>query len=262
MCLILFGYKISDHYPLILAANRDEFYHRPAQSMRFWEDAPDILAGRDLEKGGTWLGVHRDGRFAALTNYRNPAALKSDAPSRGEVIVDFLMSGRSAEEFIHDFQPGSDLYNGFNLILGSLDQIWAFSNVSRRMEPVRPGIHGLSNRFLDTPWPKVDSGKKALGRLIRQNQINRSHLFDLLNDRSIPADHHLPNTGVGLEWERILSSCFIESETYGTRSSIVMTADRSGNIRITERTYSPEDRRAYADLNFHITGNLVSRERN
>ncbi len=253
MCLIVFGYKVSKEYPLVLAANRDEFYRRPTLPMHFWEDSPEILAGKDLEQGGTWFGIHKNGRFAALTNYRNPAAIKPDAPSRGEIIINFLNSKKSPVEFIHDFRPKALSYNGFNLIFGNLDHLFWFTNVIDTIERIAPGIHGISNRFLNTPWPKVESGKKALKKTMTHS-ITPDHLFSFLKESSVPDDDRLPETGVGLEWERILSPLFIKSDTYGTRSSTTMLTDQKGNVNITERTYFPEKGLEYKNLNFFIPG--------
>ena len=251
MCLIVFGYKVSEEYPLVLAANRDEFYRRPTLAMHFWEDSPDILAGKDLEQGGTWFGLHKNGMFAALTNYRNPAAIKPNAPSRGEIIIDFLKSKKPPEKFIHDFRSKAPSYNGFNLIFGNTDHLFWFTNLTNRIERVSPGIHGLSNRFLNTPWPKVESGKNAMKKMMT-TAITSDHLFSLLKDRFVPEDHRLPETGIGLEWERILSPLFIESDTYGTRSSTAMQIDWKGNMKITERTYFREQDLEYEDLDFVI----------
>ena len=252
MCLILFGYKISRKYPLILAANRDEFYQRPTDRMHFWQSNPSILAGKDLDQGGTWFGVNKNGTFAALTNYRDPAAIKHNAPSRGEIIIDFLESKKPSETYFNAVKKKADLYNGFNLIFGSKEELFWFSNLKNTIEKISPGIHGLSNRFLDTPWPKVASGKRALEQVINEN-ISSESLFSILTDQSIPDDSLLPHTGVELEWERILSPLFIQSDIYGTRSSTVMLMDKDGHIEITERTYDPENNLNYSDGHFSIT---------
>ena len=252
MCLILFGYKISSKYPLILAANRDEFYQRPTAHMHFWEDKPSILAGKDLQQGGTWFGVNQKGIFAGLTNYRNPAAIKQNAPSRGEIIIDFLESGKSIETHFKPFKKKAASYNGFNLIFGNKDNLFWFSNLKNTIKKITPGIHGLSNRFLNTPWPKVESGKKALQKIISET-ITSESLFSILTDQSVPDDSLLPHTGMGLEWERILSPLFIQSDIYGTRSSIVMLMNQNGNIKITERSYHPENKLLYKDQKFFFT---------
>ncbi|MCP4021453.1 MAG: NRDE family protein, partial [Desulfobacteraceae bacterium] len=218
MCLILFAYNISEEYPLILAANRDEFYQRQTRPMSFWEGHPDILAGMDLEGGGTWLGIHKSGKFGAITNFRDPASIKSAAPSRGEIIIDYLNHQDKTIDFLEQFKPQSEKYNGFNLLFGDRHNLYWFSNIKDKIIEIEPGIHGLSNRHLDTPWPKVASGKKALAEITKTHP-SQEDLFDILLDRHIPDDSLLPDTGVGLEFERILSPLFIKSPVYGTRSS-------------------------------------------
>lgn len=249
MCLILFGYKVSRKYPLIFAANRDEFYKRPTAPMHFWKQAPSILAGKDLEQGGTWFGVHENGRFAALTNFRDPVSIKQDAPSRGEIIIDFLKSNEPSLSYFDTFKKRAGDYNGFNLLFGDTEELFWFSNLKNTVEKIAPGIHGLSNRFLDTPWPKVDSGKKALQEQINDT-LSLKSLFSILTDQRVPDDSLLPHTGVGLEWERILSPLYIQSDTYGTRSSTVMLMDKNGTLEIAERTYDSGNKLEYRDRNF------------
>lgn len=256
MCLLLFGYKISQKYPLILAANRDEFHKRPTAPMHFWEDRPGILAGKDLEQGGTWFGINKTGRFAALTNYRDPSSVKQTAPSRGEIIIDFLESDKPCDMYFNAFKNHAS-YNGFNLVFGDLKNFFWFSNLENRIKKIPPGIHGISNRLLDTSWPKVESGKAALKKAVSQ-AITTESLFSILTNQTIPDDNQLPDTGVGLEWERLLSPLFIQSETYGTRSSIVMLMDRNGNIKITERTYDPKNKFKYSDKDFSINNFINS----
>ena len=261
MCLVLTGYKVSKKYPLILAANRDEFYERPTARMDFWETHPDLLAGKDLKQGGTWFGVHRHSGFAALTNYRNPSLTKSHAPSRGEIIINLLQSGSSwsgnscsgssGENYLRTLQQKAGMYNGFNLIFGSHERLFWFSSLQNRIEELSPGIHGLSNAFLNTPWPKVVSGKKALADVI-SSRLSPESLLSILRDATLPDDHLLPDTGVGIEWERRLSSVFIQSDIYGTRSSTIMLIDPAGTAHITERTYLPENRLKYSDHSFRI----------
>ena len=166
MCLILFGWKAHERFPLVLAANRDEFYERPSAPAAFWEDEPDLLAGRDLRDGGTWLGITRSGRLAALTNYRDPASLKAGAPSRGGLTADYLRGRESPEAYLDRIGPAADRYNGFGLVCGNRDELLFFSNRGGQ-ERVRAGVHGLSNRLLDTPWPKVKRGRGALQELLR-----------------------------------------------------------------------------------------------
>jgi len=251
MCLILFGYKISKKYPFILAANRDEFFHRPTSPMHFWQNNTSLLAGKDLEQGGTWFGINKKGTFAALTNYRDPFNVKKNAPSRGEIIVDFLNARESYETHFNGFKKKAGLYNGFNLIFGDKDHIFWFSNLKNKIERIQPGIHGLSNRFLNTPWPKVVSGKKALHNIIH-TPITLQALLTMLTDQSVPDDTVLPHTGVGIKWERILSPLFIQSDNYGTRSSIAMRMDQNGKTEVTERTYDPKNCLIFSDRSFSI----------
>lgn len=252
MCLILFGYKVSEKYPFILAANRDEFHQRPTAPMHFWETDPVILAGRDLEQGGTWFGINQKGQFAGLTNYREPATINPDAVSRGEIIIDFLSSKMDTPAYFKAFNALADRYNGFNLLFGSKDELHWYSNKKKSMEKISPGIHGLSNHFLNTPWPKIQAGKNALKNIIN-SRITPEALFSMLTDQHKPEDQDLPDTGVGIEWERLLSPLFIQAPSYGTRSSTVMLIDNNGHIEITERTYSPENKDVYSDGHFSFT---------
>lgn len=240
MCLLLFGVKVSASFPLILAANRDEFYQRPTAPMGFWPENPCLLAGRDLECGGTWFGINTRGRFAALTNYRDLSTLKQNAPSRGNIIVNFLESDHTMLEALEILKKQASCYNGFNLLVGEDHHLYHFSNRNQTLTPVPPGIHGLSNHLLDTPWPKVTTGKTALARAVHADNLTPETLFELLSDSSLPPDHLLPDTGVGLEWEQLLSPLFIRSPSYGTRSSIVMRITAQGEIQVTERTYLQE----------------------
>lgn len=257
MCLILFAYKAKPGYDLILAANRDEFYDRPASPMHFREEDPNILAGKDLKSGGTWLGIHRDKRFAALANYRDPAAHRNDAASRGEIITSYLGSTKSPNHFAEELKQQAARFNGFNLLWGDIRRIYSFSNRDGRILPVSPGIHGLSNAFLNTAWPKVTLGKELLRALLKETFNNRKtitpyDLFSILENRETPPDETLPDTGMGLETERMLSPIFIESANYGTRSSTVIIADESGRMDIWERTFSRGSRSVAAESHFQL----------
>ena len=237
MCLILFAWKVHPNFPLVLAANRDEFHERPSAPADFWDDAPELLAGRDLRDGGTWLGITRRGRVAALTNYRNPASLKTGAPSRGMLVSDYLRGRENPDAYLEQIEPEAGRFNGFNLLVGDPDQLYCFSNRGAR-EGLQPGIYGLSNHLLNTLWPKVAQGKKALETLLqRENEPSPEALFALLADRTRSPDDRLPDTGIGLEWERLLSPLFIESPAYGTRSSTVLLIDRKGVVNFIERVF-------------------------
>jgi uncharacterized protein with NRDE domain len=255
MCLVLISYKQHPVYPLVFAANRDEFYDRPSASASFWEDRPDLLAGRDLKEGGTWLGITRGGRMAALTNYRDPASVKLQAPSRGWLVRDYLCGREDTDIFLRKLEKQADLYNGFSVILGDPFRLYYYSNRDGAME-LTPGLYGLSNALLNTPWPKVERGMQRLDALLSQaNDPPPEDLFAILKDQTRPDDLRLPDTGIGLEWERILSSMFIASPVYGTRSSSLLLVDRKRHVTFIERTYNgcPEPGMT-AKFEFRIAG--------
>jgi uncharacterized protein with NRDE domain len=236
MCLILLSYRNHPLYRLILAANRDEFYDRPTAPIGFHEEAPHILAGKDLKSGGTWLGVTKTGRICAITNFRDPERQLNDAPSRGILVENFLKGAEPPENYLKKVRKEGHKYNGFNLLAGDETDLFCFSNMSDEITELSPGIHGLSNHLLDTPWPKVEKGKRGLKQILSENVIVPERIFELLSDSSRPPDGELPETGVGIEWERILSPLFIKSEIYGTRSSsIVLMGEKS--VTFIERTY-------------------------
>jgi len=237
MCLILLAHQTHLDYPFVLAANRDEFYDRPTEAADFWASEPHILAGRDLQGGGTWLGLTRRGRFAALTNFRDPASLRADAPSRGELVSRFLSGNENAPSFLTWLKENGTRYNGFSLLFGTKDGLFHYCNRDGG-GPLAAGVHGLSNALLDTPWPKVSRGKDALARLLEKAPpLHLDRLFSLLADRSVPPDSELPHTGVGMAWERVLASRFIASPIYGTRSSTVIAIDRQCRVLFEERSF-------------------------
>jgi uncharacterized protein with NRDE domain len=228
-------------YPLILLANRDEYYERPSASARFWEEAPWVLAGKDLRAGGTWLGITKNGRIAAVTNYRDPASIKEGAPSRGRLVSDFLAGQQDPGEYIEKLDKESGKYNGFNFILGDKGRLYWYSNRGHGVQSLGPGIYGLSNHLLDTPWPKVAKSKDALVNLLSGRRApTLDELFHILADRTIADDEALPHTGVDLEWERILSPIFIKSPNYGTRSSTVMLIDTDNRVTFVEKTFNAD----------------------
>ncbi len=243
MCLIVFAWREHPRYLLVFAANRDEFYDRPTVPARFWDDAPHVLAGRDERAGGTWMGLARDGRFAAVTNHRDPSAEQQNAPSRGALVADYLRGEAGPHAYLDALAPKAARYNGFNLLAGGPEALWYFSNRSGPDQSgvaparVRPGVHGLSNAVLDTPWPKVEKSKAALGALLEADAVAPEALLDLLSDAEPAPDGALPQTGVPEEWERALSSVFIETEGYGTRSSTALLVERSGEATFVERIF-------------------------
>jgi uncharacterized protein with NRDE domain len=238
MCLILIAYRAHADYPLVIAANRDENYRRPTAQAGYWTDHSHVLAGRDLECMGTWLGVTRDGRFAALTNYRDPREHKADAPSRGHLVSDFLVSKRDPRSYLESIKDGASRYNGFNLLLGDADGVLCFSSRESTVHELPPGIHGLSNHLLNTPWPKVVRGKQRLQQAMARGP-DADALLELLADREPAPAGELPDTGVGMEKESLLSPALIVSLEYGTRASTVLLVGSDASASFTERTILP-----------------------
>lgn len=236
MCLIVFAYKIHPDYDLILAANRDEAYRRPTRPAQFWNDYPSVLAGKDLKAGGTWMGINKMGGFAALTNYRDPAIVRDNPPSRGRLVLDYLTDEINAESYLKNVNTEDVRYMGFNLLAGSVKQFFHYSNQEKKLNRIESGIHGLSNHLLDTPWPKVEKAKKKLKKII-PGSFNEEAFFELLGD-DIPADEEkLPDTGIGKKFERQVSPIFIKSEHYGTRNSTILLIDKSGKVVFEERRF-------------------------
>lgn len=244
MCLILFSWKNHDNYKLVLAANRDEFYARPTSAADFWKDHPDVLAGRDLQAGGTWLGLTKSGRFAAITNYRDPSIHKENAPSRGALTTDFLLGSETPGDYLKRISEEGDQYYGFNLLIGDQVELWYYSNMAGKPESLKPGSYGLSNALLETSWPKVGLGKKLFTESVNGNEPDQSKLLDALSNDSKPNDEDLPSTGIPYEWEKAISSIFIETETYGTCCSTILLIDQENNARFVERSYPVGDRKS------------------
>ena len=248
MCLVLLVWRVHPRYPCLLAANRDELHARPTAAADWWPDSPQILAGRDLEAGGTWLGLTRKGRFAALTNYRDPerrrvaapgAATAGDAvPSRGMLVTAMLESGASVAECLAYLQGVGAQFNGFNLIFSDGERLGIFESVPGSGRELGPGIYGLSNHLLDTPWPKVRNAKNRLEESLLQMTDTASLLALLRDDRPAP-DEELPQTGIRPEWERLLSSAFVRAPDYGTRCSTIIRIDHRGRAYFDEWSWDP-----------------------
>jgi len=238
MCLIAFAYKTHPEYPLIVAANRDEAYRRPTRAARFWDDYPSVLAGKDLKSGGTWMGINKSGKFAALTNYRDPSIIKEDPPTRGDLVLNFLTEEIEIEKYLNNVDTDAGKYMGFNLLAGSVDALFHYSNQERKINRISPGVHALSNHLLNTPWPKVEKVKKRLKEMI-SGSFNKEALFELLKDNTAAPDEKLPDTGIGQKFERQVSPIFIKSENYGTRNSTILLIDRRGKVTFEERRYLP-----------------------
>lgn len=236
MCLIVFAWRPDHQQPLLVAANRDEFYARPSLPLAEWQDAPGIFAGRDLQAGGTWLGIGPHGRFAALTNIRDPGQAQG-LRSRGELPADFLRGELSAHDFMQQLEGQCAHYSGFNLLCGDAQQLYYFSSLERRARVLGSGVYGLSNAGLDTPWPKLQRAKAALTACLQAPYAD--NLLELLADPTQAADSQLPQTGIGLAGERLLSSVFIASPSYGTRASSALIVNAEGERLLVERSFGP-----------------------
>ncbi|MFT9598234.1 NRDE family protein [Mesobacillus sp.] len=242
MCLILFAYKAHPKYKLIIAANRDEAYARDTAPADFWEDAPELLGGRDLEKMGTWMGVTTSGKFAALTNYRDPSEITAGKRTRGELVADFLKGTDTPKDYLHELADRSHEYPGYNLLTGNLEELYYYSNRGGPLQEIEPGIHGVSNHLLNTDWPKVERGKAGLATIISGEHPDLvDRLFAHLENADPAPDQLLPSTGVSLEWERLLSPMFIKSEGYGTRSSTIILMNEK-EIYFNERVHIKDQR--------------------
>jgi len=252
MCLILVAWQSHPDYALVVAANRDEFYARPAAPVHWWQDAPQVLAGRDLAEvigeSGTWMGVTAEGRFAALTNYRAPSEKRTDARSRGELVSSFLRGDDAPGDYLAGLIGEDGCYNGFNLLATDLREFWWYSNRSHSRQPhrLRPGLYGLSNALLDTPWPKVRSRVGALAEVLAADtghaMASAEPYLQLLADERQAADFELPSTGVAPDWEKLLSSAFIRSPSYGTRASTVLRVRHDGRFDLSERSFDASGR--------------------
>lgn len=240
MCVIFFAYNQHPNHPLILLANRDEFYNRPTAGAARWPDQPYVTAGRDLVAGGTWLGVTDGGKFAAVTNFRDPNSLTGTL-SRGRLVADFLIGEDAAEIHINKVANNSHRYSGFNLLAGEIstgrNELFYFSNRGDGVEKLDPGIYGLSNHLLNTAWPKISTGIRRFSEIVEQPEISMDDCFALLADETVAEDVDLPDTGIGLTRERILSSIFIRTPGYGTRSSTVVLFREDSGFEFEEKVF-------------------------
>ena len=235
MCVLLVSYRQKPDADLIVLANRDEFYDRPPAPASFWEDSPGVLAGRALKGKGTWLGINRTGAIAAITNYRDPARNDPNAVSRGNLVSEFLKHDLAPRKYLEAIRSAAENYNPFNLILGDRNSLFYYASTTGEIRELRPGLYGLSNHLLDTPWPKVARLKQRYAKC----EATPEKYLELLSDESLARDEDLPNTGVGLEWERRLSPVFIRGSHYGTRSSTLILKDSSGIFSFHERSFLP-----------------------
>ncbi len=240
MCVIFLSYKQHPKYPLTLLANRDEFYDRPTAKADYWKDYPDVLAGRDLVANGTWLGVTKKGRFSAVTNYRDPGQEKGEI-SRGRLVAEFLTTNLEPKSYLENVKSKAQKYGGFNLLVGELSsarsELLYFSNRQNEIKTFSPGLYGLSNQLLDTPWRKVVKGKAAVKELLDGQELRKEELFEVLADKTLASDEELLDTGIGYEKEKLLSSIFIETPIYGTRCSTIVTFNEKFEIDFEERVF-------------------------
>jgi len=246
MCLIVLAWKTHPRFPLVLATNRDEFHGRPSASLNYWEDKPDVLGGRDNEKGGSWLAANIDGRWAAVTNFRDGRPPSSASRSRGDLVKDYVASNQTANIYASAIQESISDYSGCNLLFAGHDTLFYASNRHEsdprsRIQEVPPGIHGLSNHLLNTPWPKVERCKRHVQTLLKADDdtITQS-LFELLSDRNLASDPDLPSTGISIDRERALSAPFIVAGEYGTRASTVVLMDMDGRVQMHERSFGAD----------------------
>nr|WP_263430154.1 NRDE family protein [Nannocystis pusilla] len=245
---MLFAVGVHPRYSLVLAANRDEFYARATAPAGWWPDAPGLFAGRDLQAGGTWFGVTRRGRWAALTNVRDPADIRLDARSRGALVADFLRGTAAPGDYLAAI--AGERYAGFNLVVGDPDGVWYMNNKTGERRRLAPGLYGISNAELDTPWPKVVRGKAGLGRLIAGEAVDVGAVMAMLADATPADDAALPDTGVGIELERALSPLCIAMPGYGTRVSTVMLVGEGGWTLCREQATVPGPHPAVAEVKF------------
>jgi uncharacterized protein with NRDE domain len=238
MCLILLAWRAHPEFPLVFGGNRDEAYERPTAAAAIWADETRILGGRDLEMGGTWLGVTLDGRIAAVTNYRQGSGGATATRSRGELTAGFLRGTEDPHAYLERVAPGVKEYRGYSLIVGNQEQLCAFSNRGGDIETLTPGVHGVSNHLLNTPWPKIVRGKQRLTGLLKAGEAElTAGLFQALADRTPAPDVELPDSGVGLQRERELSPAFIAGDRYGTRATTVVLVSRRNEVVFVERRF-------------------------
>ena len=239
MCLVLVAYRIHPRYPLVLAANRDEFHARPALPMHWWNDGARMLAGRDLQAGGGWLGFDASGRMALVTNYRDLSLPRPTGTSRGSLIGEFLGGNQGASEFVRATAARAGQFSGFNLLaMDHTGMGYVTSHPKPEARMLLPGVYGLSNRQLDTPWPKLLRTRERFEQELAGDHPRPEALMRVFSDRTIAGDDALPDTGIGLEWERLLSAPFIVSDEYGTRCSTVVLIDRDGQVSVEERSHA------------------------
>lgn len=242
MCLIALNIGQHPDYPLILAANRDEFHARPTQAAHWWPDKPDILGGRDLQAGGTWLALHRNGRFATVTNFRDAAPPASILLSRGHLVTGFLESRLEPRDYLETIRESA--YAGFNLIVGTVNEVAYLSNREEGIRVLTPGTHGLSNALLDGPWHKVERSKTGLASLVAAGEIDETRLLRMMDDRGKAPVAEVETGRLDFKTAHAVTAPFIVMPDYGTRCTTVVLADNNGNWHFTERRFDPAGRQS------------------
>jgi uncharacterized protein with NRDE domain len=237
MCLVVLAFRAHDDVPLVVAANRDEFHARPTLDAGWWPDAPDVLAGRDLQAGGTWLGVHRSGRFATVTNYRDADEPRPGLESRGHLVTNFLQGRQTPADFLASID--ADAYAGFNLLLSDGESLAYLSNRGGGLQELPPGIYGLSNATLDTPWEKVERSKNVMAGLVDGGSLNETELLRLLNDREKGPVSEVKRGHLAFEQAHAITAPFIVMPEYGTRCSTVVRHETDGRWHFVERRFDP-----------------------
>jgi uncharacterized protein with NRDE domain len=242
MCILFIAVNQHPKFPLIIVANRDEFHHRSTTNSAFWEHHKDILAGKDNEAGGTWMGINKNGSVCALTNIRALNKEVKDANSRGELVLNFLLgSNKQQKKYAQTLADSKAQYNGYNLLFGTLEQLHVYNNFEDTCVALDDGVYGLSNASLNSPWPKLSTGRDALAKYCQHADVlDTEHLFELLHNDKLADDNALPKTGVPIEWERRLSSIFIQSPEYGTRASTVLLVDHDQHVTWEERSFNAQ----------------------
>lgn len=240
MCILFIAVNQHPKFPLIIAANRDEFHDRATSNSAFWETHSDILAGKDQQAGGTWMGINKNGDVSALTNIRAPGKEVDNAVTRGELVLNYLVgSSKQKKKYAQTLSDSKSNYNGYNLLFGSVEQLFVYNNFDDTCVALQDGVYGLSNASLNSPWPKISTGRDALAKYCQHADVlDTEHLFELLRNDKLADDDVLPKTGVPIEWERKLSSIFIQSPEYGTRSSTVLLLDHEQHVIWEERTFN------------------------
>jgi uncharacterized protein with NRDE domain len=252
MCLILIANDYHPRYKLVVAGNRDEYYSRPTFPATYWPENPAVLAGKDLIKGGTWTGITTKGRFAAVTVYREPFQYPPHLMSRGLLAANFLNGNDPAEVYMENLVTKGEEFKGYSLLAGTIDSLYYLSNRENIIHRLDKGLHGLSNNLLDVRWPKVSKGLEAFSGCLQQDEVKAEHLFEIMADREQPADEDLPDTGVGLERERMLGSVCIVSPNYGTRATTVILVDRKNQVQFWERSLASVQSGIWNEVHFEF----------